>query len=152
MKQRVQAGGTLDIATKEEIAELLRDFGKSGHVAFGNDRIERIQENWPVMGHRRQIRVKSTHGSNNVVIAANAYTDIFPANHGRGGLSIINIGANPCFVFLGTAEEAQEQNGAIASGYIAANGDWDGKIGNAEWVGPVSVLSVLGTTLVTAEV
>lgn len=152
-EQKVKPGGTIRTATVEEIAELLQEFGQATHIAFGADRIERTLENWPVIGQQRKVRVGAMHGTNNFVVAAATYTDLTDANHGRGGLSIINIGANPCFVFLSKAQDAQAAAGAVASGYLAANGGaWDGKLGDAEWVGPVSVLSASGTTLVWAEV
>lgn len=153
MKQKIVHGAVLDVATYNELAELLQKFGESGHVAFGSDSIERELENWPVIGGRRQIRVAKTRGDNGFVVPVNQYTDLLDQDAGRGGLSIVNIGANPCFVFLTDAQTARDQQGHVASGYLAANGGaWDGKIGNAEWVGKVSVLSVLGTTLVFATV
>ncbi|MDE2101939.1 MAG: hypothetical protein KGL39_32130 [Patescibacteria group bacterium] len=153
MRQKVHAGGTLEVATPDEIAKLLREFAKSGHHAFGSAKIEKELENWPVMGHQRQIRVPMTHGTNNFLLPANAYTDVFEPNAGRGGLSMINIGANPAFVFLTSADEARQMNGYVASGWLAANGGaWDGRIGDGQWVGEVSALSVLGTTLVLAEI
>ena len=150
-KQRVTPGGTIETVTPGELATIIQGLSRAGHVAWGSGSIEKKMENWPVMGHERQIRVNTAKGTDNLVIAANVYTDIFPLNLGRGGLSIINIGANPCFIFLATASDAQQSNGAVASGYVATNGDWDGRIGRAEWCGAVSVLSVLGTTLVVAE-
>jgi hypothetical protein len=150
-QQRIVPGGNIETVTPGELSKLLADFNRAGHVAWGSGSIEKKMENWPVMGHHRQIRVNTAKGNNNLPVPANVYTDLFPLNLGRGGLSIINIGANPCFIFLATATDAQELNGAVASGYIASDGSWDGRIGHAQWCGAVSVLSVLGTTLVVAE-
>lgn len=152
MKQRIVHGAEIDAVTKDEIADLLRDFASSDHVAFGGDSIERTQRDWPVKGHKRQIRVNASRGTDNFTVpaGANVYTDLLPEEHGRGGVSLVNIGANPCFVYLADAQTARDRAGAIAAGYMAAGGTWDGEISDWLWVGPVSVRSVLGTTLVVA--
>lgn len=153
MRQKLILGKEIDAATKEEVAELLRDFARSGHVAFGGERIEKTLENWPVMGHKRQVRVSNLNGGNNIIIPDSVYTDVLQANNGRGGLSLINIGDNPCSVFLTPATIAEDLDGAVAAGWLfASNGEWDGRIGRAEWTGPVSVFCNGGTTLVVAEV
>lgn len=152
-RQRVVAGGQLEVVTPGELAEILQAWSRSSHIGFGNGKIEKTLRNWPVVGHERIIRIRNQHGNPNLVIPASPNpVDIFPSNDGRGGLSIVNIGANPAIVFLDTAAEAAQNESNIACGYLFANnGTWDGKFGNAEWLGPVSVLSALGTTLVTGE-
>lgn len=152
MKQRVHAGGTIDTVTTDELATLLQEFGRSGHIAFGSGSIEKELDNWPVMGGRRQIRVVMAHGTNNFIVAANAFTDIVPANNGRGGINIVNKGANEVDIFLATAVQAKDQAGAIACISLAAGASWDGRISGSKWVGDVSCLSVVGTTLAIAEI
>lgn len=152
MKQKVVPGGTIDTVTEGEIAKLLREFAAAGHVAFGGDSIEKRLDDWPVKGHSRIIRVGRTSGDSNLALVANAYTDVLPQDAGRGGLSLINIGANPAFVFLATAQEAKDRSGKLATGYLFAGGSWDGKISDQLWVGPISVQSVLGTTLVLGTI
>lgn len=152
MEQKIRPGGTIETVTREEIAELLQEFSSSQRVAFGGDSIERTIRDWPVKGHERVIRADSTRGDSNLVIAAAMYVDIVDQNAGRGGLSLINIGANPSFVYMVNAKTAQEQNGKVATGYLAPGASWDGKISDELWVGPVSVQSPLGTTLVWAVI
>lgn len=147
------AGGQIETVTPDELDKALTEYGKASHIGYGADSVERVVRNWPVQHHERKIRVRNSHGTNNFAAIAATYLDLFPPNHGRGGLSVINIGANPCYVFLTTAAEAKDAQGAVASGYLFANnGTWDGKFGNGEWVGPVSVYSALGTTLVIGEI
>jgi hypothetical protein len=151
MRQTVRHGATIETVTPAELADFLRDFSRAGHIGYGSDRIEKKLENWPVMGHERTIRVNASHGNSSLGLVPNTYTDLFIQNAGRGGLSIINIGNNPCWIFGETAANAQNNN-VVPSGYLFANGGaWDGRIGRAEWVGHVSALSVLGTTLVLWE-
>ena len=152
MRQLVKPGGHIDAATRDEIAELLTRFARSSHHAFGSDSIERTLENWPVIGHERKVAVNRSRGDSNLVLGAAVYFDLVDNEAGRGGLSVINIGANPCFVYLTDAQTAQGQNGKVAAGYMFPGGAWDGKIGNETWVGKVSLQSPLGTTIVWAAI
>lgn len=152
MKQLIKHGATIETATISEIADLLRESSTSEHVAFGGDSIERTVENWPVVGHERKVRATRTQGDDNLVIAAATYTDVLDQDMGRGGLSMMNIGANPCFVYLAAARDAKDRSGKVAAGYLAPGASWDGRISDQMWVGPVSVRSVLGTTLVLGAI
>lgn len=152
-RQKIVPGGEIEVASPAELAELLREYARSGHHAFGSGSIERKRENWPTMGGQREIRVTMARGNYNLTVAAATYTDLVAANDGRGGLNVQNTGSNPCYVFLTTARFAQDQNGVVAAGYLAPSGGaWDGRFGDAEWVGDVSVYSTLGTTLCWGEV
>lgn len=155
-RQRVVAGGHIDTVTPDEMAALLQEFARSGSHAFGSGQVERKRENWPTLGGVRDIRAIGPvpHGAVAQAIAAGAYVDIIPANDGRGGLNVQNVGAaNPAYVFLTTAAQARDLNGAVAGYFLAPNGGaWDGRYSGSRWVGDVCVWSLAGTNIAWGEI
>lgn len=133
-----------------EIRELLENLQTSPtRVAFGGSYTEQRLANWPVSGHQRIVARGRVHGGTQVLPAA-AYTDLMSRDAGRGGLSIVNTGVNPVYVYLAPAGDAQ--NGGTPTGWLTGGGDWDGKISDELWCGAVSVQSPLGTSIALAVI
>lgn len=148
MRQRIAHGSVIDAVTTEELQQILKEFSRAGHYALGADTIERDLRDWPVEGHDRRIAVNRSHGGE-IALGANAYVDVVPQENGRGGISISNIGANPCFIYLTDANKVSQQNGVgVPTRYLPAGAIWEGEISKETWIGPISVKSVLGTTIV----
>lgn len=116
------------------------------HLATGSAQTPQKLENWPIPGHFRYV---TPYRGNGGLIAATAgvFQDVAEGDPGRMGLSLINSGANPAFVYGARAGDAE--NGGVPTGYVGPNGGaWDGRISGELWCGPVSIQSALGTTLV----
>lgn len=144
------ATGGLVLRKLDEIVKAIRANATGVDIAFGGGSQEQRLENYPVAGRTRVVTKGHGRGQRQLAIAAAAWTDLVPKNAGRGGLSLINIGANPCWVFLATAGAAQ--NDGVFSGYLFADGgEFDGKITHELWCGPISLYSPLGTTIVWGE-
>jgi hypothetical protein len=133
-----------------EILERLTVVVPTRQLAYGGLPVDSKLQNYPVPGIDRVIAKNKTRGNSGLVLTANSFVDVLPNNSGRSGLSLINIGTNPAFVYLSKAGDALESPG-IATGYLFATGVWDGRISDELWCGPVSAMSLLGTTLVLAE-
>lgn len=140
----------VELTKQRKLLEALNS--KPTRIGWGGGRNQQEKlENWPIGGQDRILTPFKSRGSANLVIAPATYTKILPTNGGRGGISLINIGANPCFIYLANTGDAQ--TGAVGAGYLFPNGgDWDGKITHELWCGPVTAYSTLGTTLVLAEI
>lgn len=132
----------------DKIIELLENLKQQDtpHLATGSAQTPQKLENWPIPGHFRYVTPYRGNGGN-LVLAANAFVDVQEGDPGRMGLSLINTGSNPAFVFGARAGDAE--NGGVPTGYLTGTGgSWDGRISGELWCGPVSVQSPLGTTLV----
>lgn len=152
MKQVVKHGATIDAVTADELRDILRESATAEHVAFGGDSIEKQVRDWPVKNHDRKVRATKLQGDDNLALGAGQYVDLLPQDRGRGGVSIVNGGANPCILYLVIAQTAQEQQGKVAAVYLPVGGSWDGTISKQPWVGPVSARSAVGTFLVLAVI
>lgn len=136
-------------ARLDRIIELLDS--QPAHIAFGASSMEEQLDNYPVMGAKRSIAPYRGNGGLITVPASANPMDLLPNDAGRGGLSLINTGANPATVYLARAGDAAQ--GGVPTGYLSANGGaWDGKISSELWCGAVSVVSVAGTTLALAVI
>lgn len=158
-KQRVHPGGELDIPTPEELAEVFRTPYERVIISLGAaNAVEEIHDDIPAKGIRSiATAFQRGAGSDNFVVAANVFTELCPRRAGRLAGTIQNIGANPCLAYLAPLNEVKRQgpqgtiNGFIV-GYIApGGGSFDFKLTNDCWGGPVTVWSLLGTTLVWGE-
>lgn len=139
------------------IAELVHDSNtQRAHLAFGGGPMERVLQNWPIQGEDRRIVGGRPAGG---LYSVNAWTQGNPASpvldydEGRGGLQIINTGANPCYLFLVAGGDAA--TGGAPTMYLASGGagSWNGKMTDELWCGPVSAGGVGGpTTLAVAIV
>ena len=147
MRQRVNPGDHIEAVTPIEFAKLLTKYAESGHVAFSSEPIEHDIGNWPTVGSERKLKTGRTRGDSDTTMPANVYSDLVDADRGRGGLTVTNLGASSVLLFLATAAIAQERGGKVASIYLTTGKSWDGKVGDALWVGPVSVLGTSPVTL-----
>lgn len=154
-KQRVQPGGTIDAVTHQELEEFFTRLARPrALLSLGGGTLEQLMDDMPVRGMLRH--VTSFHrgdGNDNFVVPVAAYAQMLGPEPARIAGSVINIGANPAFVYLNTMDRVQNiPQGTVQGmpvGYLFANGGtWDFKLSNEVWCGPVTIYSVLGTTLV----
>ena len=125
------------------------------HLAFGAGAMERVLENWPIQGEARRVVGGKPAGG---LYAVGAYTagsratDVLDYDAGRGGLSVINTGTVPCYVFLTAAGDAA--TGGAPTLYLAANGSgtWDGKVSEQLWCGPISAGGIGGATTLAVAI
>jgi hypothetical protein len=157
-KQRIFHGGTVDVVTPEEMAEILASQQPNLIIGMGGSEIEEVQPDLPVKGTLTQLTsFNRGDGSDNFVVSAAAFIQLCLHNPRRIAGTVQNIGANPCYFYLATlAKLTNTQFGAVsqvAVGYIngGGSGNWDFKLSNEVWKGPVCVYSPLGTTLVWGE-
>lgn len=158
-EQRVHPGGTLDIPTPEELAQVFsRPYERVVLSLGAAGQIEKIIDDVPVKGLRTLATAWSRGGgSDNFIVPPAAMTQLCDFREGRLAGTIQNIGANPCFVYLAPLTDlarrgAQGSINGVIVGFMAANGgSFDFKLTNDVWGGPVCVYSVLGTTLVWGE-
>lgn len=131
------------------IVDQLETNSTSTDLAFGAAGMEEVIENWPTSGQRRRVVVSKQQGQL-ANIPATTYTDLLDADPGRGGLSIVNSGANGTYLYLARAGDAQQGGAGVL--YIGALGTWDGRISGRLWAGAVSAYSPTGTTLAIATI
>lgn len=132
-----------------EIARLLS--ADQSNLSVGGLRIGTVIGNSPSWGMRRRIISSGrAFGNDNFAVPAATPTQLCGHNAGRIGGSIVNIGTNPCFVYLCDVGEVNYQNGGGKfCGWLGAQGgSFDFLLADKVWCGPVSVQSPLGTTLV----
>lgn len=91
-------------------------------------------------------------GGGLVTVPANTATNVAYHAIGRVAGSIINAGANPCYLYLASAGDVNGNVANIPVLYLTAGGSWDFRITNVLWVGHVTALSALGTTLAVANI
>ena len=129
------------------IHELLASSGRS-RVAFGGAGMQQTLENWPITGQNRTIVVARALGGGLIAVPNNVYTDLLPPDPARVGMSVLNYGSNPVFVFLAKAGDTQSTNGAGTDvlWLNSGGGSWDGKISSELWCGAVCVFCPVGTT------
>jgi hypothetical protein len=101
--------------------------------------------NWPASGGLRKVVPARGIGSGIIAIASTSATDVLPADGGRAGLSLINYGNGPVFVYLCRAGDVSP--GARVLWVSGNGGSWDGKVSGELWAGAVSVaLAAAGST------
>lgn len=146
--QAVTAGAI--VARLDEIIRRLQNQGNEpASIAYGGAPTYQVLENWPVSGRKRIVMPYRGEGGLIAVAASPNATDLLPNNPARGGLKIVNYGANACFVYLTRAGDATPGSPVI---YIPAAGDWDGKVSGEVWCGPLAVQSTAGTNLTLAAI
>lgn len=158
-KQIIHPGGSIEIPTPEELAEIFRKPYERVLLSLGAaNSIEEVHDNVPTKGTRSiATAYERGGGSDNFVLPANTFTKLCAARPGRLAGTVQNIGANPCLAYLAplndiTRQGAQGSINGFIVGFIAANGGaFDFKLTNDCWGGPVTVWSLLGTTLVWGE-
>ena len=140
-------------AKLEEIRKLLE--GSVLQISLGGTPNDRLIYDNPIPGiNRYSLSDRRISGNDNLVIPAQTTpaTLVAPALPGRLGGSIVNIGANPCFVYAADLGRVVYQAGGIFTMWlVATGGSWDYRMGNALWDGPVVAISPLGTTLVWGQ-
>ena len=157
-KQRITPGGTIDAITQEEIAEIFQTPQRTNILCMGGGTIEEAKEDIPYRGYRSMVTSHNRgDGSDNFTVPAAAIVELCDANVGRIAGTIINIGSNPVYVYMAKSSRVTPQGqpgggitgGGIMCGYLFGNGGkWDFRISDQVWHGPVSVYSLLGSTLV----
>lgn len=156
-KQKIMPGGSLDIPTEEEIARMFAPARPRVVLGMGGATQEKIVDDIPMRGTRRQLTSHNRgDGGDNFVVPAAAVVDLTDLTESRIAGTVINIGTNPCTIYLAKASRVIAQGnpgtmagGGIICGYMfGTGGEWDFKLSNDVWCGPVSVWSLLGTTLV----
>jgi hypothetical protein len=156
-RQRIAHGAEIEVPSLEELAEVLADRDPNIIIGMGGDVKERMLDDVPMKGTVTQVTsFLRGNGSDNFVVPVAAFVQLCKHNVSRIAGTIQNIGANPAYVYLASLDRLAPLNfGAINGiivGYLAASGGvFDFKLTNDVWKGPVSVYSVLGTTLVWGE-
>ncbi len=159
MRQRIIPGQEINAATPEELAEIFLRPRQHVMLGMGGGVIEEYMDDMPMKGTRRQVTSYSRGtGADNFIVPANVVTDLCPHSPRRLAGTITNSGSNPATVYLAYAARVNAQGtpgamagGGIICGYLFASGTFDFKLTNDVWCGPVSVWSLLGTTLVWGE-
>lgn len=154
-KQRIVPGGEIDAVTLEELAEIIGR--RSPNIVLGlggTPDVERMNEDSPMKGTIRQVTSYNRgNGGDNFILPAAAFTQLCDSDGARVCGTIQNIGANPVYTYLCPPSRLRALNfgavNGIMVGYLAANGgEWDFKLTNDVWCGPVTLYSTLGSTLV----
>ena len=150
-KQTIRHGATIDTLTPEELAEIFDKPRPNVVLGLGGGEVERLDEDTPMRGTRRQITsISRNEGSDNFPVAAATFVELCRHNPGRIAGSIVNVGTNPVYVYLAPIARLQAVGfgaATVFTGYLTPNGSFDFKLTNDVWCGPVTVYSVLGTTL-----
>lgn len=157
-KQRITPGATIDVPTPEELALLFPPPRPNVVIGMGGATIEDLVDDIPMRGVRRLLTSHNRgDGSDNFIAPAGQLVDLCPLNPARIAGTIINIGNNDAFVYFASSKRVTPQGapgggitgGGIICGYLfASGGEWDFKLTNDVWCGPVSIYSTAGTTLV----
>lgn len=158
-KQTVIPGQSIDVPTAEELAEVFRDPYVRVILSLGAaDSIEEIHNDIPTKGVRSLTTSwRRGGGSDNFVVPAAQFVQLCDYRPGRLAGTIQNVGANPCFAYLAPVQDVRRVgaqgtiNGFIVGYMASGGGNFDFKLTNDVWGGPVTVYSVLGTTLVWGE-
>lgn len=164
MKQKIVAGKEIDVVTPEELAEVFtRPFERVIYTLGGADSVEEVHDDIPTKGTRSiATAFQRGAGSDNLVIQAATFTEVCSFRPGRLAGTVQNIGSNPAFTYLAPltyvrrlaaspAGPVPTINGVIVGFLAAGTGVFDFKLTNEVWGGPVTVWSLLGTTLVWGE-
>lgn len=156
-KQKVFHGGTIDVVTPEEAAEMLAAREPNIVLGLGGSQVEEVQPDMPMRGTLRQLTsFDRGDGADNLAIPPAVFTLLCQHNASRVAGSLINTGVNPLYVYLGKMSRAQNQGfGAVSGifvGVLATQwSNFDFKITNDVWCGPVILYSPLGTTVAWGE-
>lgn len=157
-KQRITPGGTIDVPTEQEMARMFAPAEPKIVIGMGGSQQEKLVDDIPMRGVRRLLTsFNRGDGSDNFIVPAAQIVDLCDFNGARIAGTILNIGANPVYVYLSTSQQVSTQGNpgggmtgsGIICGYLFANGgNWDFELSRDVWCGPVSAYSTLGSTLV----
>lgn len=166
MRQRIIAGGTLDIATPEEVATLVqesRPLGDRGRAEGYSGLYDVVMGDFdhpePVLlvsPPARRLRITRHGAGGEAIQVASTISQILLPNEGRMGLEIVNYGANNLFVYLTNINNLQGP-GPFTCPVLwlkSAGGAWGGEFSEGLWGGSVCAKAdnVAGTTIALAEI
>lgn len=152
-RQRIAHGAEIDVVTPEELAIAMARRRGRVRLALGGDKQERLNEDFPVVGFDTIVTSWNRGtGGDNFTVPANEVVALCKHNPRRIAGSVQNIGANPVYVYLGVVTDVIPGNTtSMICGYMASGGEFNFKLTDDVWAGPVSVWSSLGSTLVWGE-
>jgi hypothetical protein len=105
---------------------------------------EMILDQFPVAGSKRVLVNRTGNGTDGLAVPTTGVL-AFAANEARLGLTIVNAGTSPLFLYL--SDQARKGVPCI---WLAANGGaWDGRLGNLDWAGNVFAVAQGSATFIT---
>jgi hypothetical protein len=153
--------GVLAEMVTSEIRQLLRELTKNTDITAVSDVLigatnqphaTQSVPDIPIPGAHRVILADRRQGGSYAAAAATPLA-VAGQSNGRSGLSVQNTGANPMTVYLGTVAEVNSAPGSLPQFVLAAGSPpWNGLLTKVLWLGDVTVLSTLGTTIAVAAV
>jgi len=165
MRQRIVHGAVVDIATPEEIANIVnepRDPGdrgrEQGYSALYDVVMGDFDHPEPVLlvsPPARRLRITRHGGGGEAIAVGTTISQLLLPNEGRMGLSIVNYGTPNVFVYLASPNVLQG-SGPFTCPVLwlkGGGGSWDGEFAEGLWGGSVCVKGdAAGGVLAVAEV
>lgn len=157
-KQRIVHGGTLNVATPEEVAAIVnepRDVGdrgrESGYSALYDVVMGDFDHPEPVLlvsPPARRLRITRHGGGGDTLVATTTISQALAYNEGRMGLIMVNYGTNNMFVYLCQLEQLGGPGPfTVPTLWLkAGGGSWDGEFAEGLWGGSVCVKADAATT------
>jgi hypothetical protein len=156
-RQRIMPGQEIDVVTPEELAEYATSRDPNIVLGLGGNQMEEEILDSPMRGTIRQLTSwRRGTGADNLIIPAAQFVTLCGHNPHRVAGSLINALANPVYVYLAALQDVQAMGfGAVSgvfTGVLATQwSNFDFKLTNDVWCGPVQLYSPLGTTVVWGE-